>query len=210
MSASGISPSELAFIDNQAPTIALPGGDIGYTENQPKLFLDSSATVVDDDSPNLDTGTLTVSLTANATLTIASRLSIRAADPARLASQRCVERWWCSGRQHRRRRGHHGPRHHVQFHATPAIVQAVSATLPLASRPTIPRRRRGRHGVLTDSDGGTSNVVTFNIGVTPVNDAPVVTTNAGLTLLEGGTAVISEATLEATDRIAQPVNSRTW
>ena len=53
--------------------------------------------------------------------------------------------------------------------------------------------------VLADGDGGTSNSVSTTVTVTPVNDAPAVTTNTGLTLNEGAEAFISPTVLSATD-----------
>ncbi|WP_206756009.1 DUF4347 domain-containing protein, partial [Phormidium sp. FACHB-592] len=43
-----------------AATIALPGSNLTYVENNPATVLDSNATVVDTDSPNFNTGKLTV------------------------------------------------------------------------------------------------------------------------------------------------------
>jgi hypothetical protein len=55
--------------------------------------------------------------------------------------------------------------------------------------------------VFTLSDGatGTLSATTFNITVTPVNDAPVLVSNGGLALSENGVATISNALLQATD-----------
>jgi len=49
------------------------------------------------------------------------------------------------------------------------------------------------------SDGAAAVTGSFAITVTPVNDAPVVTTNTGLTLNEGASALISNAQLASTD-----------
>ena len=49
------------------------------------------------------------------------------------------------------------------------------------------------------SDRGTTLTGSFFITVTPVNDAPVVSTNVGLTLAEGGSVVLSSSQLSATD-----------
>ncbi|MCA9216643.1 MAG: tandem-95 repeat protein, partial [Planctomycetales bacterium] len=53
-----------------------------------------------------------------------------------------------------------------------------------------------------DVDDGVGNVTSgqlFSIAIAPVNDSPVVTTNTGITLAEGGSAVISSFELDATD-----------
>lgn len=51
---------------NDAPVVALPGGVPTYTSLAPAIDIDSTATVLDPDSTNFDTGVLTVSLIANA------------------------------------------------------------------------------------------------------------------------------------------------
>ena len=51
----------------------------------------------------------------------------------------------------------------------------------------------------TLSDGSASINGTFNISVTPVNDAPVIGTNAGLTLSEGTSGAITTAKLNEAD-----------
>jgi hypothetical protein len=52
---------------------------------------------------------------------------------------------------------------------------------------------------VTVDDGGLSADETFDVTVTPTNDAPVVATSAGLTLAPGTSAPITPAQLEATD-----------
>ncbi len=60
---------------NDAPTISLPGSVGTYASAAPAIDIDASATLVDPDSANFDTGTLTVSLQANGSLD--DRLEIR-------------------------------------------------------------------------------------------------------------------------------------
>lgn len=52
---------------------------------------------------------------------------------------------------------------------------------------------------LTDGSGGAIELTTFTINVTPVNDAPIITTNTGLTLSEGAIAALTSSQLQATD-----------
>jgi hypothetical protein len=52
---------------------------------------------------------------------------------------------------------------------------------------------------VTDSQGGVSNPATVSVAVTPVDDAPVIATNAGVTVAEGGTSFIRDNELKATD-----------
>ncbi len=64
---------------NTLPTISLPSGALGYTENSPPAVLDAAATLSDPDSPDFDTGTLTVDLTSGGTVN--DRLAIRDQGP---------------------------------------------------------------------------------------------------------------------------------
>src|SRR5207237_405360 len=50
---------------NDAPTLTLPGPAVSYNEGAPAVLLDVGATAADVDSADFDTGTLTVSLSAN-------------------------------------------------------------------------------------------------------------------------------------------------
>src|SRR5262249_8765233 len=60
----------------------------------------------------------------------------------------------------------------------------------------------------TVGDGtATSGTISFNITVTPQNDPPALTTNTGLTLNEGATAVIGQAKLGAPDPDNSPSTS---
>ena len=54
------------------------------------------------------------------------------------------------------------------------------------------------------SDGRATASGSFAINVTPVNDAPVITTNVGLVVVEGGTASLSSADLQSTDAETGP------
>ncbi|MEK7674456.1 MAG: CHRD domain-containing protein, partial [Verrucomicrobiota bacterium] len=60
---------------NDSPIITLPGPTVNYTENNPPAILDATATVSDPDSPNFDTGRLTVSFLTGGTAE--DRLGIR-------------------------------------------------------------------------------------------------------------------------------------
>jgi ELWxxDGT repeat protein/VCBS repeat-containing protein len=52
---------------------------------------------------------------------------------------------------------------------------------------------------VTDDGGGAIGLTTFSIDVIPVNDAPVVATNLGVTVSEGAAAVITSSRLDTTD-----------
>ncbi len=57
---------------NDAPAVALPGGALAYTENDGAVAIDAAATVSDPDSGDFAGGSLSVSLTANGTVSEAS------------------------------------------------------------------------------------------------------------------------------------------
>jgi len=61
----------------------------------------------------------------------------------------------------------------------------------------------------TASDGstGTLALTTFNIAVTPVNDAPILISNGGITLLEGALTTISSSVLQVSDGDSPPLTS---
>ena len=58
-----------------APVLTLSGNAVVYTENATPQIIDATATLIDVDSTNFDTGTLTVRFSSNGTA--ADRLSIR-------------------------------------------------------------------------------------------------------------------------------------
>ena len=49
------------------PSLALPGGPLNYTASDPLTLIDPGAIVTDPDSPDFDTGTLTIDFTAGGT-----------------------------------------------------------------------------------------------------------------------------------------------
>jgi len=60
---------------NDDPVIGLPGGPVTYAEHTPPIVIDTSATAVDPDLLDFDTGTLTVDFTAGGTAS--DRLAIQ-------------------------------------------------------------------------------------------------------------------------------------
>ena len=62
---------------------------------------------------------------------------------------------------------------------------------------------------VSDGDGGTIGNTTFEITINPINDPPMLATNTGITLHEGGTQRIGNAALRVTD-IDQPAQTLTY
>jgi len=58
--------------------------------------------------------------------------------------------------------------------------------------------------VTDQGGGGKSTSGTFSISITPVNDAPTLANNAGLTVTEGSASTITQSLLETTDEESDP------
>ena len=57
---------QVNIVPNSAPVVSLVSSPLSYLENDPATVMDSGATVSDVDPADLDTGTLTVSVSVNA------------------------------------------------------------------------------------------------------------------------------------------------
>lgn len=171
-----------------SPTIGNFGGTVAYNEtttgNITFVQVDPDATVTDPDSANFNTGTLTVDIIANNDVN--DRITIR--NQGTLAGQVSVNtitqtvgyRFMAGGAPViiGTYVGGDGLNPLVITFNMQATAEAVQAVLRnilysnVGDNPvTAPRTIRA---VLTDGDGGTSNVVTKTITVTNVNDAPQV------------------------------------
>ena len=161
---------------NQPPAIALPGGDLNYTENDPATVIDAAATVTDMDSPNLATGTLTVNFTAGGTAD--DRLAIRnqgagagqiGVSGANVTYGGAVIGTWSGGGD-----GATPLVVTLTTNATPAAAQALLRNITYQNVSEAPSAAaRTVRFVISDGDGGTSSPVTRQINLTAVNDGPV-------------------------------------
>jgi len=176
--------------DNTAPVLDLNGGaggtsaTLAYTENAVSAIA-PLATVADGDSPNFDTGTLTISFTANgaaedrltiiSTGTGAGQISVAGA----AVSYQGTQIGTFTG-------GTNGSTPLVitlNASATPTATQALAEAIAYSDVSNAPSTAaRTVQFVLTDGDGGTSAAVTATINVTAVNDAPVNTVPANGTI----------------------------
>ena len=183
------------------PVVTLPGGPVSYVGGTAPVLLSPTATVTDADSADFDTGTLTVSLTANGTDD--DRLGIR--NQGTGAGQIGVSGDTVSfgGTAIGTFSGGVGTTPLVvtlNANATPAVTQALVRNLTfgdVAGSPVLGSRTI--QAILTDGDGGTSAAATTTVNVEAGDQPPGVTTNAGLTVAEGGSGVITTLDLEATD-----------
>ena len=182
---------------NEDPDISFPGGSISYTENDPAVFIDAGATVIDPDSLDFSTGILRVDFSAGGTAD--DRLTIR--NEGNGAGQIGVvgSNVTYGGVTIGTFTGGIGTSPLVinfNSNATSAVVQATLRNITyenVSDDPaTTPRNVRV---VLSDGDGGTSNVENKTINVTAINDAPVIETNTGMTVAEGSTGTVITAAM---------------
>ena len=170
------------------PTIGNFGGTVAYTEtttgNTTFVLVDPDATVADPDSANFNTGTLTVDIIANTDVN--DRITIR--NQGTLSGQVSVNtitrtvgyRFMAGGAPvvigtYTGGDGFNALVITFNMQATAEAVQAVLRNIlysNVGDNPvTAPRTIRA---ILTDGDGGTSNVVTKTITVANTNDIPQV------------------------------------
>ncbi|WP_020474269.1 cadherin-like domain-containing protein [Zavarzinella formosa] len=198
---SGISPTQLALIPNQAPVVTVPAGSVNYTEDQAGVVVTTSGTVTDQDSPTFSSGTLTVSLTSNGTVNDVLEIRNQGTGTGQIGVSGSNVTFGgtvigtFTG-------GTGGTSLVITFNtaSTPAAAQALlrNITFKTVTQAPSPLTRTVSF-VLKDEDGATAATATKTVTVTPTNDAPVVTTNSTLTVAENNTIVIPQAKLEATD-----------
>lgn len=161
---------------NSAPVVTLPSTALAYVENATPLLLDSAATVVDADSPDFNTGVLTVSLSTSGIES--DRLTILAQgtgtgqiglDGKTISYQGAVIGTY---------RGGIGSEDLIVTLTTNASAEAVQALLrTIAYRNVAENLQSGSRTVevsLEDGDGSISSVATQLITVTGTNDAPLI------------------------------------
>ncbi len=187
---------------NDAPKLQnTEAGALAYTENDAATAITATTTVTDD-SPDLDTGTLTVDYSVGGQAE--DRLEIR--NEGAGAGQIGVSgaNVTFGGTTIGTFTGGSGTTALVvtlNASATPAAAQALvrNVTYRNVSENPSTATRTARF-VLTDGDGGTSSPATRDITVDAVNDAPVVTTTAGsLSHVEGDGPEAIDTALTVTD-----------
>jgi hypothetical protein len=183
------------------PIVTLPAGPSTFTENGAATNFATIATVTDADTPIFDTGTLTASLAVNGT--VDDRIAIR--NQGTGAGQIGVSGNTVSfaGSDIGTFSGGVGTTPltvNLNNAATIAATQALVQNLTFSNVSDNPSTAiRTLRVVLTDGQGGTSRNVTTTVTVQATDDPPAVSTNAGLTLSRGTTAVITQADLETSD-----------
>jgi len=178
---------------NDAPVIG-PSSTASYTENGAPVMVSPLATVSDVDSSNFDGGSLTVGFTANGTASDQLAISNTGTGAGQIGVSGSTVRYggqvigtWSGGSD--------GANLLVTFTsaaATPAAVQALARAVTYANSSDNPSGlARTVTFTLVDGDGKASGgadtgSATATVLVTPVNDAPVLTSTAAhLAFTEG-------------------------
>ena len=98
-----------------APVLTLPSSPNTYTENGPPVIVDAGAIVIDTDSPDLNGGTLTVSIVTNRgsndLLNVVAGGNVTLSGSDILVSGQCHRYDRCRRRRHRRQR----PSHRLEY-----------------------------------------------------------------------------------------------
>ena len=182
------------------PVITTPGAAVNYLENDPATIIDANATVSDIDSLNFFQGTLTVSISAGGEasdqleIVEGGNVTLVGGDNNVMVGVNLIGH--TSG-------GNDGTPLVITFtpQATPDLVQEMVRQIGFRSSSDDPSTApRTVDFVLTDGDGGTSNIAQQTVAViTAVNDPPAVVANEPLGLNPGETATITAALLQAAD-----------
>ena len=174
--------SKLSQVPNLAPTLTMSATTLGYTENDLATLIDPTATVADSTSTNFDTGTLTVSYSATAT--VDDRLAIRnqGTSTGQISLDGRIVKF--EGAEIGTYTGGLGTTPLVitfnSASATPAAAQALLRAITFSNVSQSPSTT-ARSLQVTVSDGSaTSTPATRTINVTAVNDAPSVGTTTVL------------------------------
>jgi hypothetical protein len=197
---------------NDAPVVDLNGAGIGsdtaitYTENDPATKLATAATVIDPDLLDFNTGTVTFQF-SNATGLGEDRLTIinqgNGAGQIGVSGSTVSYGGTAIGTFAGGTDGSTPLVVTLNANANNAAVQALARDVAYSNVSDNPSGAdRTVNVTVTDGDGGTSNVPTATVHVTPVNDAPVANDDAK-TAVKNHAATYTEASLTANDTDAE-------
>jgi hypothetical protein len=186
---------------NDAPVVGAFDAPILYTENAAALLIDSNATVADIDSSDFSGGKLTFQLTIGGQSTDRIEIRNEGTAPGKIGVAGADVTF--GGTVIGAFTGGVGQAALVitfNSGATPSIVQALLRDVTYRNVAEAPSAAPKTVRVsLTDGDGGSSNLPTKTITITPVNDAPVIaafdtavlyTENAAATILDPNATVV--------------------
>ncbi|MEH2078867.1 MAG: Ig-like domain-containing protein [Nostoc sp.] len=160
---------------NDSPIISLPGTNPTYIENDPAIFIDPGANVLDPDSQNFDSGKLTVHFSNDGTAD--DRLIIQSNTTNKIQVNNNTSILYNDSFIATFSGGIGTQDLVINFNskATPTAVQALIRSISYANVSENPATTpRNVSFVLTDGDGGTSATVFKTINVTAINDSPTV------------------------------------
>ena len=183
---------------NDAPVIAT-AVSVAYTEGAAATVVDATATVTDVDSPNFDTGTLTVAVTAGGEATDALAIQNVGTAAGEIGVNGANVTF--GGKTIGAFVGGDGLNPLVitfNANATPVAVQALVRNITFRSDSNAPPATKTITFTVTDGDTGTASDFTL-VNITAVNDAPVVTTAISVAYTENAAAVVIDPTATVTD-----------
>ncbi|BAY77072.1 hypothetical protein NIES25_35300 [Nostoc linckia NIES-25] len=196
----GVSNETPTTPSNTAPTVTLPSTNPTYTENAPAIFIDPTATVVDPDSQDFDSGKMTVSFSNGGTAD--DRLIIQSNTTNKIEVNNNTSILYDTSFIGTFTAGIGTQDLVINFtsKATPTAIQAVLRSISYANISDNPATTpRTVSFVLTDGDGGASTTVSKTINLTAVNDAPIVTANQSFNIRENSSNDTVVGTVIATD-----------
>uniref|UniRef100_UPI00286D8556 DUF4347 domain-containing protein n=1 Tax=Sphaerotilus sp. TaxID=2093942 RepID=UPI00286D8556 len=186
---------------NDAPVLGITSSSGTYVENDPAVF-DAGATVSDLDSADFGGGVLTYSITANGSssdeLSIrnqglgAGQIGLGGAGGLEVTYGGVVIGTWTGPGN-----GSTPLQVNLNTSATPTAVQALLRNITYRNTSDDPGSATRTVQIdLSDGDGGSITPVVASLAITPVNDAPVITSLGGgasgaVTVAENTTAVTS-------------------
>ena len=157
-----------------APSIQnIEPGALPYTENDPATQITATATVSDADSPNFDTGTLTVDFSAGGTADDRLEIANQGNGPGQIGVSGSTVSY--AGNAIGTFAGGTGLTPLVvtfNANATAPITEALVRAITYRNISDAPTASRTVRFVLTDGDGSTSNAATRAITVAAVDDPP--------------------------------------
>jgi len=189
--AGGLVRVDIGAVEADPPVIGSFGGAVTYTENAPPVSIAIAATLTDPDSPNFATGRLVVKFTANGQA--GDKLLVRPLGNVTVSGNNVLFKGQLVGQLVGRFAGGTVSPLVVSFNAaaTPFKAQAVLRCVAYQHNTDNPSPNpRMVSAQISDGDGGTSNPVTKQVNVTPVNDAPV------LAPADGGTVGYQQNTAQ--------------
>ena len=184
---------------NDIPKLTVSAGSVNYVENAPAVIIDSSLLATDVDSPDFAAGVLTTSFSSGQAST--DRLVIVSQGQISVSGANVLFGGVVVGTYTGGFTTNGSLAITFNTAATPAVVTAVAQSIGFLNASDNPgATTRVVKFMVTDGDGGTSASVTRSVTVTPVNDAPVVTTGTAVTsYTENAVPVVADSSIVLAD-----------